>query len=479
MRRAVRRSYTSPVVSGGWQPASPGEVVELLDAGDRDDALVGVYERSWLDFKGTYHFASLRDRWEFTKDVAAMAESGGGVIVVGVQAEKDPDRDEERASNVAPVPHSMFDVKRAYDMVRADVYPGVVDVDIRPHPREDGKRLVSVLVPAQDEDRKPFMLERVVTEVGVEISAFALPRRSGSHTVFEKVGFVHRDIADGRRARRSVGDRHLAVEEGPPREDTPAPEGVARVEDAHLQEAERRALELATTIDRQADITALGVVYLAAVPVGQRPRPKDFFAQDGFRRAMSTSHQLREAGFGLTYGIDVRAAARSLLSIDEDRTVLFAESNGTTLAGAAGTPEFLGWAHRKFFTPATIDGRPPLRINPVVLNEWVYEFCRFVDRELAPRWGRDGWVIVAVVRRAQTADRPLVLPSGYGANGSSRFQPHPAETDERVEAFAAELDPPADAAVLLESIYSVFGLGLQNTPFVVNGRFDESVLMRL
>jgi hypothetical protein len=465
-------------VTGGWQPASPAEVVGLLEAGDRDDQLVGVYERSWLDFKATYHFASLRSRWEFAKDVAAMAESGGGVIVVGVQAEKDPDRDEERACKVAPVPHAMFDVKRAYDIVSEDVYPGIVDVDIRPHPREDGKRIVSILVPAQDEDRKPFMLERVVTDVGAEISAFALPRRSGSHTVFEKVGFVHRDIADGRRARRSVSDTRLSPEESHRWTDAP-PDAVVRVADAHLQDAERRALELATTIDRQADLTDVGVVYLAAVPVGQRPRPHDFFKQDGLRRAMSPRHQLREAGFGLTYGIDVRAAARSLLSIDEDRTVLFVETNGTTLAGAAGTPDFLAWAHQNFPAPAPVDGRPPLRINPVALNEWVYEFCRFTERELAPRWGRDGWVIVSVVRRARTADRPLVLPVGYSSSGAWLFQPQPAETDERVEAFAATLDPPVDAAAVLGSIYSLFGLSLDNTPFVVDGRFDENVLIRL
>lgn len=462
-----------------WQPHSVDDVLDILESRD-DNQLLGVYETSWLDFKGAYHFDKARERWEFVKDVTALANSGGGLIVVGVQSKADPARDEERADAVKPFEHSRFDTKRARDFLDVDVYPPLQGVDMRVFVRgeTDDRRLVAVVVPAQDPDLAPFMLTKTVDEQGDAWQAFAVPRRSGTHTAFQKVGVLHRDISDGRRSRTAgaVPDAAATLHELDPNQ-----AGVLRAGDvaepSSITIAEQWTQATADLLDREIGVTETAMLYLAAVPSGERPRPADFFVKTGLRMALSTKHTLRDSGFGLTYGQNITVGARSLTSIDEDRTLLRVDVGGHAVNGAAGTPDHLGWAQDR--NTHTVNGRQSLRINVVALSEFVIEFCRFVERELASRWGRDGWVLVAAVRRAQSAERPLVLPGGYTPEAAWMFSDSPAESDSRVEGFRAELNPTRDAAVLLESIYGVFGLDVQSNPFVVDGHFDMEKLLAL
>lgn len=473
-----------------WQPAAVDEVLAVLEAGD-DQRLVGVYEASWLDFKGTYHFGSKRERWEFGKDVAALANSGGGMTLVGVQTEVDPSRDEEFASEVVPVPHGAFDVTRALHCLDEDVYPPVEGVQIRVFLRSDDetKRLVAVVVPKQPRDLEPFLLTKTVDEEKQSWRSFAVPRRSGSHTVFQKVGLIHRDIADGRRRRDAASSATVPPEEVTDRDDGPLEAVEAREAEPllpHVRYADDPSVFVPPAeqwthgsidfLDKALGVTDIPMLYLTAVPSGQRRRPVDFFAQAGFRTALSQKSTLRSSGFGLTYGHNVQVGARSLMSVDEDRTVLRVDTDGHAVNGACGTSDHLGWSYRP--GDARI-GRPAQRINVVALNEFVFEFCRFVERELAPRWGANGWTLVVAARRAQSAEVPLVLPDGYSNGVGWMYFAHPAETDERIEGFLAELEPERDAAVLLEAIYGVFGLGLDADPFVADGRFSVEKLTQL
>lgn len=453
----------------GWQPRSVDEVLDVL-ARAADDELIGVYESRWLDFKGDYQLSTPRDQWEFAKDVAAMARIGG-VIIVGVQTERDPSRDEEFAQRVRPVPHNRFDVKRAMDIVERDVYPTVIDLTIEVYPRED-RRLVAIVIPPQNSDDHPFLVSRFVDEGGQRWNAFAAPRRSGSHTVFEKIGTLHRDLADARRL-RSGETTHV---ERPTGGDELSRAGdAAVVGPEHLAEAEQWTLEAADTLERLLDLGSTAMFYLAAVPAGSRRRPSDFFAQDGIRSAMTTRDALRQSGFGITYGINIQVAARSLLSVEEDRTLLLVEDDGRTIAGAVGGPDFLGWAQRG---AETVDGREAVRVNVVALNEYVYEFCRFRHRALETRWGA-GWSLVVAMRRVKSADRPLTLPTGYRRNEGAWFDSRAAEADERVEAFPAGTDPALDAARALEVVYGVFGLSIGSNPFITDGLFDEQKLLSI
>lgn len=441
------------------QPVGVDEVLAILRDGTDDDRLLGFYETRWLDFKGSpYRLDEPREQWELAKDIAALANSGGGCVVVGVHTEKDTARDEEHASKVAPFPVKLLDVKRHYDFLGRDIYPPIEGLTIEPFPRGE-QTLLALITPEQDDDREPFLISRFVDEAGLTWRAFVLPRRSGSHTSFEPIGMIHRDIAEGRRARRMP-----AVAAAPSREPT----------NVDTQDAEALSEAAANEIDQALGWMTVAVVYLTAVPGDPRSRPRDFYAQDGFRRALSPRDQLRQSGFGLTYGHDITVNGTSVLAVDDDRAVLRVDASGFAVAGAAGTPAFLGWAQDQGRSPSP---GAVLGVNPVALCEFTYEFCRFLEREMVPRWGGGAWTLTALVRRAQTAERPLALRTGY--HDAWMAHSYKAEADDRLESLQASHDPRSDAIALLSVVYGVFGLGPEQIPFNKDGRFDEEQLLNL
>ena len=438
-------------------PKAVSDILTLLETGD-DEGLLGVYETAWLDFKGSpYRLNDPREQWEMAKDVAGLAEADGGVLVLGVQTKRDALRNEDVSSKVSPFKVELFDLKQCRDRLAADVYPPVQDLDVRAYDRDNGRRLVAIVVPEQLEDRKPFIITRVITETGEHVHAFALPRRAGSHTAFDPVGLVHRDISDGRRSRQ------LAVPQAPNLDATPQ---------ATLGEAEDRVSGRIEGLEQQIEWSRIPAYFLASVPPSGSSRPQDFYALDGLRQSLSRPSTLRSAGFGLTYGVDVRVLDGAIVSVDPERTVVMIDPDGLALAGGAGTPDFLGWAQDQ------VRPRPKeLRINPVVIVEHTLEFSRFVYRELVPRWGPKRWRLFAAVRRAQTGERPLALSSGYRPNFPFGFRK--AEQDNLIDFVDMTGDAGTDAFRLLTIVYGVFGITPDGIPFVSDGRVDEKKILAL
>src|SRR5207248_7910160 len=67
---------------------TPREVLEKLEAGEFA-ALIGLMENDWLDAKETpYILETQKQKLELAKDVTAMANAGGGIIVIGYDCEK-------------------------------------------------------------------------------------------------------------------------------------------------------------------------------------------------------------------------------------------------------------------------------------------------------------------------------------------------------------------------------------------------------
>lgn len=440
-------------------------MIALLDDG-QEETLVGMEETDWLDLKGApYRLGERREQWELAKDVAALANAAGGIIVVGVHTSRPTRRDEEIATEVAPFPASMFDAKQLRDVVAAQVYPRI-EIDVRTFDRPDEKRLAVIVVQQQDDDRRPFLLTRVFDDER-RWEAMALPVRSGPHTAFEPPGMLHRDIADGRRLRRAPASEPRREPVGEPGPDT----------GDLVESAEAWSRQAVNQLTQEVGWGEYAVVGLTAVPPGRLRRPDDFYARGGLRTSFAYEKQVRRAGFGISYAHDVRVGDQEITSVDPDRTVVRIHASGRVIAACAGTAEFLGWASDSGSSPVQEGERRPLRVNPVAMNEWVYEFCRFIYREVFPRWDDSGWALTALVLRAQSGSRPLRLRAGLNRLSPSEGQP--AESDDRVEGLEPSGDPAVDAIGLLSVIYGTFGMGPDHIPFNHDGRFDEAKLLDL
>ena len=66
------------------------EVQKILSSGDFDE-FIGALEDEQLEFKASpYQLDKDQGKMELAKDVSALANTAGGIIVIGVQTERNP-----------------------------------------------------------------------------------------------------------------------------------------------------------------------------------------------------------------------------------------------------------------------------------------------------------------------------------------------------------------------------------------------------
>lgn len=151
-----------------------------------------VEETGDLDWKRVA-YDSRRPGWdeEAAKDIAAMANSGGGWIVFGIEE----DGDKNTASKIAPISWSAADQQRILRAAYAKIGPPVVGLDF--HQIECG-----------DEDSGSIVMMRVPDSADAPHfakkgdDAFVAPRRNGPHTVY----MSDREIERGFRERFQHAD---------------------------------------------------------------------------------------------------------------------------------------------------------------------------------------------------------------------------------------------------------------------------------
>jgi hypothetical protein len=100
-------------------------VAELLEnlAAKQFDALVGVSESAWLDAKESPYFLDgLKQKLELAKDVSALANSIGGIIVLGFATTRDSLTAGERISEVKPFPLDMVNSDRSRKVIQEYVH---------------------------------------------------------------------------------------------------------------------------------------------------------------------------------------------------------------------------------------------------------------------------------------------------------------------------------------------------------------------
>jgi hypothetical protein len=135
-----------------------------------DDAVAAqLPEQGDLDWKQIRYESKTEWREEFAKDVAAMANSGGGLIVLGVEE----DRPTARAVSVNPVEAMTDGDVRTYRQVAFNaVTPPVAGLDFANLTADDGSTVVAIWVPPSVD--APHLIYRQ--------TYFGAPFRDGTRT---------------------------------------------------------------------------------------------------------------------------------------------------------------------------------------------------------------------------------------------------------------------------------------------------------
>jgi hypothetical protein len=355
------------------------EIAAILESGSFDQ-LIGSVENEHVECKSApYQLDQLSEKMEFAKDVSALANAGGGVILIGIQTERDPAHQGETIRRVRCFAESLVELSRYQNVIEDWIIPQIPGVKLAWHrsAQDSGKGIVSIFVPPEASKEKPFLVSRVVESsanvIGSYVGFFERTRDRVAPTKPEQ---LRRTLKDGQRF--SELDTRLAnIEEMIGKV---AAELKRREEIAGKGAAERVPEKPAFARDAilrriQRARKALGyegkpTFSLASWPLEQIEFANLFELRDvPVVRLLENPPEIRDNGFDLDTG-------RSSSIIDaqlrrcwvSEYKVLEVWRDGILIFVTPGDDQRLCWAMNS--TPDT-----GLRINNLALTEMVYLFC--------------------------------------------------------------------------------------------------------
>src|SRR5205809_3869016 len=94
---------------------SVDQVREVLTSGQFKD-FIGILEDETLEFKAVpYQLNDDRAKQELAKDVTALANVGGGMILVGIRTEKDLAHLGDEVKEIRPFAQNIANIEQYYD----------------------------------------------------------------------------------------------------------------------------------------------------------------------------------------------------------------------------------------------------------------------------------------------------------------------------------------------------------------------------
>jgi hypothetical protein len=177
------------------------ETVADLVRGGQAAILVGQPEGNWLDAKAEeYDLTLIRGKISLAQAAARFANAeSGGLIVIGVKAKKIPGGEIiQRVSGV--VPRQDDTVARYLRVLDQHLYPPIAGIRIDvTETGKDGRILISIDIPEQPEEQKPFLVHGALLPDGSTEGAFiSIVRRRGEASIPITAPMIHANLAAGR-----------------------------------------------------------------------------------------------------------------------------------------------------------------------------------------------------------------------------------------------------------------------------------------
>ncbi|MGF1431059.1 AlbA family DNA-binding domain-containing protein [Kitasatospora sp. LaBMicrA B282] len=419
--------------------------------------IIGTRESDWVDFKsvrpgvGPYDLSTDKGKFELSKDVAAFANAGGGLIVCGFKTQQKPTELYETATRPVPFEKRLVNPNSYKDVLTEYIRPLIkVDFHWFDHPdgdeHADGHYLVIEVAPLPEHERWA-VVSRGISEDGKFIrGSWTIPVRNGDTTAYLSPDEVYRLVNDGLRTRRGPT--------APPRPQTDRAQ-------------ERAALRTVLEMD---DTPVLFFQTTPDQPSGLLP---GMYAPGGVSEALTHQDTLRGVT-AFNFASDVRrpeAHDGGLLHTSPSRWGLWVEADGSVTAAVAADRDMLGWAMDRYGSHQTG------RLSVFVLTELTLEYYRLIDRTILPRLDCPWTHSIVVTGFAQ--DSPRTLAPGADPDFPYQGAPQPATSDTWSQSWRALGDPERDAYAALQRLYPLFGLDVATNPFTDPdaGKVDPDLLL--
>jgi hypothetical protein len=431
------------------------QVLEVLSKGDFK-ALVGEFEGEWLECKRSpYVLTHEGQRAELAKDVSALANAKGGLLIIGVSTAKDQSHGRDVIDDVTPILLEQFDEVQYRDLIAAWTLPQLRNIDIRIH-REPGRPthgLVSIDIPPCPPSEMPVLVCKTILDDGRRADiVFGYCERKLAGVTHHDAARIHSLIAQGMsnseilerldfltasQARRSIQDTAAST-----------PGNV----DGRINEAIAAA-----------KLTDQPCFLLAAYPmVGVNADALFASKSNPLVQLLEHPPEIRNAGFDLTVDHSSHIVRGSLRrSVSEESKLIEMHHDGVVIFVSRGDSSGLCWGREKAQSTKNL-------INQLVLIESTYLFARFIHSAygglVTP--GTNVTYRMALINVC-SAERPCALFSGpldrwgYGTTREATDSLAQVSVMESYDSVA----PARVAFLLLSKLYAWFGFESDNIPY--------------
>jgi hypothetical protein len=132
------------------------------------ESVIGLRECAWLDAKEkAYKLGHPAQDAELCKDVVALANAGGGLLLIGYGTDRRGRR--EVLARLAPVPGDGVNVEQYRMILRSRVYPDIRDLEVEWVPADDREGVLAIYVPRQRETDKLFVIRGRTMAEGIRV----------------------------------------------------------------------------------------------------------------------------------------------------------------------------------------------------------------------------------------------------------------------------------------------------------------------
>lgn len=397
--------------------------------------------------------------------MAGLANSGGGVILIGIRTAKNLTHFGDEIQEIRCFPQPLLNHEQYVDILKAWIYPSVDQVDLNWYQSATDPNLgiVAIIIPPQAQAKKPFLLMRTLDTEGKRVEiVFGFVERRRARVDPLSVQELHTLIRDGLRG-DAITRRIEGIEESLARIELQQSDANSRVEAVNFSTLLQERVAIAL-ID--ADLSGKRSFALGAIPVESVEISSIFETRDAeVVRLIERPPELRRGGFDLDTGSSARILRGQLRrAVAAGSKVLELWRDGTLIFGATGDEDFLCWGRRP-------PGMSFLRINPLVLIESTYlfaELSRLVFEKAQPK----PKVIQFTVELNNLIldGKPCVLTPGPIGSlgwefGSDFRQPPQQRASFLVQWNDFPINPGRVSFLLVREIYRWFGIEDENIPY--------------
>ena len=141
-------------------------IFEILRSGEFDK-FIGMVEDDSFECKGEIYILNTEaKKREYVKDVSGLANSDGGIIIVGAQTKRNAATLGDEIFEIRPFAQTLVNLAQYRDVLSSWTFPVLKNIDIQWHPSHSDNTvgLLSIYVPVPDEGEIPYLIIRTIED---------------------------------------------------------------------------------------------------------------------------------------------------------------------------------------------------------------------------------------------------------------------------------------------------------------------------